>query len=643
MKRVTSAPQEARTEADPSPDDDLATSDADGQETPSADAAVGSSAASDDDATAEDARPVAEAADSDAPRTGGDEREEDGADGAPGAGGAEGAAESAAAPRTGSWADRLWARWTATPALSLRTQWILVVAVTLLGAILRFWNLGHPGQLVFDETYYVKDGWTLVHLGYEAKWPEHANDAFNTGDPNGYLSDGSYVVHPPLGKLIIGLGMLIFGADTPFGWRAATAIVGTLAIPLLWWTARKLFRSPVLATIGAFLLAIDGHAIVLSRTALLDGILMFFVLLGFLFALYDREHQRARLATKITTWQARHGVDAGDVAPTPLSTTSSTPKTPPPGPDWGPALWWRPWFVAAALAFGAASAVKWSGLYFLAAFCIWSLCVDAWRRRQLGVTFWASAAILKQGPVSFLLAIPGAVALYLATWIPWLTTTGGFYRTWAEEAGHAWTGALSWVPLPLQSLWHYQVEAYNFHTGLRTTHPYQSSPLEWPFLLRPTAFSYDYSSSGDNPACHANQCVEAVTSLGNPLIWWLGTVAILFLVIMLFIERKWQYSAILTGFAAGYLPWLAYLSRPGVYNFYSIVYLPFLIFAILVVFQQVAGPPTSPARGRTVAINSLAVALVAISAVSVLFYPVWTGMLITNDYWNLTHWLPGWK
>ena len=63
------------------------------------------------------------------------------------------------------------------------------------------------------------------------------------------------------------------------------------------------------------------------------------------------------------------------------------------------------------------------------------------------MTFWLSAAVLKQGPASFLLTIPTALATYLATWSGWLSTTGGFYRDWAEQPGNAWTGLLSWVPL----------------------------------------------------------------------------------------------------------------------------------------------------------------------------------------------------
>src|SRR5579875_1763877 len=41
--------------------------------------------------------------------------------------------------------------------------------VTVFGGIIRFWNLGRPHQLVFDETYYVKEGWSMFLYGYERK------------------------------------------------------------------------------------------------------------------------------------------------------------------------------------------------------------------------------------------------------------------------------------------------------------------------------------------------------------------------------------------------------------------------------------------------------------------------------------------
>ena len=87
--------------------------------------------------------------------------------------------------------------------------WLIIA----LAAVLRLWNLGYPSKLVFDETYYVKDAWTLWHNGAEKAWPADANIAFESGSVNTYLTDPSFVVHPPLGKWIIGFGMWLFGAE----------------------------------------------------------------------------------------------------------------------------------------------------------------------------------------------------------------------------------------------------------------------------------------------------------------------------------------------------------------------------------------------------------------------------------------------
>ncbi|CAG7845017.1 putative dolichyl-phosphate-mannose--protein mannosyltransferase [Pseudoclavibacter triregionum] len=543
---------------------------------------------------------------------------------------------------TGSWLDDKWGRLNATPEARRRMECILFGLVMLLAALVRFVNLDKPGILVFDETFYVKDSWTLVQLGYEGKWPDGANDAWAAGNPNTYIAEGSYVVHPPLGKLVIGLGMLILGADNPWGWRITVAVLGTLLVGMVWFIGKRLFRSPVLATLAAGLVAIDGHAIVTSRITILDGVLTFFVVLGFWLFLIDRDDQRRKLAAKIARWREANGLE-GDPEPTAPSLTASAPAKQPSGPDWGPALWNRPWFMAAAVAFACASAVKWSGLYFLAAFCVYSLVVDMLERRRQGVTLWASAALLKQGPVSFLLAIPLALVTYLATWIPWFSTSNGFYRHWAEEPGHAWTGALSWVPLPVQSLWHYQAEAYHFHTTLQASHPYQSAPWQWPFLIRPTAFSYIYHTAGDGSGCGVEQCVNAITSLSNPLIWWLGTAAILVLIVLQIARPTWRGGAILVGYAAGYAPWLAVFDRQAVFHFYAIVMLPFMALAIAEVVRQLIGTNQDPRPQRSAATWTLVGVVGLIAIVSAAFYPIWAGYMIPSGYWNLLVWLPGWR
>ena len=499
--------------------------------------------------------------------------------------------------------------------------WIGPIAVTVLAAVLRLANLGTPSKLVFDETYYVKDAWTLLNLGYEGSWPENPDDDFNAGRVDGYTDTGSYIAHPPLGKWMIAVGLRVFGADSTVGWRISTAIVGILAVALVCLIAWLLFRSSTLATIAGGLMAVDGLAIVMSRTALLDNSLMFFCLLGFTAVLLDRRQSAERLGL----WAHRRA-DAERAT------------------DWGPALWARPWLVTAGLMFGLATAVKWSGLYFLAVFAVYTLVVDAVARRRAGIRFWASSTVLRQAPVSFLLIVPIAAVAYVASWTGWFVTDGGYDRDWAEVqlslAGAATGDVVPFLPASVQSFWHYQVSIYNTNVALSSPHGYQANPLGWLLLLRPTAFFYESSAAGEN-GCSFDTCVEAVNSVANPVLWWVSVAVAVYLLYRIIRYREWRVGLILTGIAAGYLPWLLYLDRT-VFQFYTIVFLPYLVLGVTLAAGLLLGPLEDSSPRRRDFRWVVVVALGFIVAVSVFFYPDWTGLRIPLWFQTLHYWLPSW-
>ncbi|WP_207453841.1 dolichyl-phosphate-mannose--protein mannosyltransferase [Herbiconiux sp. SYSU D00978] len=492
-------------------------------------------------------------------------------------------------------------------------SWSGPVGVTLLAAFLRLWNLGHPQALVFDETYYVKDAWTLWNLGYEGSWPEDPNPAFEAGQTGIFSADPSFVVHPPLGKWIIGLGMVFDDGQSAFGWRITTALVGIAAVVLLMLIAKRLTGSLALGTLAGFLLAIDGNAIVMSRVAILDNSVMLFALLGFGAILLDRRSMETQLAL----WAAR--------------TTDR---------DWGPALWRRPWLLAAGVTFGLCASVKWNGLYFLAILAVYTVVVDALARRRLGVPFWLPSTLLKQAPVSFLLTVPAALAVYLLTWTGWFATDGGYSRTWADDPRNAWTGAFAWVPLPIQSFLHYEQLVYGYHVTETDPHNYQANPLTWLLLIRPTSMYYLGSDLGQN-GCEATRCGEWISGIANPLIWWASVAAAGYLVYRLIRRREWQVGLVLAALAAGYLPWLMYLNRT-VFQFYTIAFEPYLILALTIVLGLVAGRPTDPLWRRQAGRRVIAVFLVASVLVSAFFYPVWTGIQVPTEFIRLHYWLPTW-
>ena len=474
--------------------------------------------------------------------------------------------------------------------LSVSAPWLII----LLAAFFRLWNLGYPNKLVFDETYYVKDAWTLWNTGSEKAWPQDANAAFEPGQVNGFLTDPSFVVHPPLGKWIIGFGMWLFGPDNSFAWRISVALLSIAAVGLIMMIAKILFQTQVWALAAGFLFAIDGHAIVLGRTGLLDSMLMFFALLAFYFLV--RHLQSRRLE-----------------APT----------------------WSQPWLLAAGVTLGAAAAVKWSGLYFLAAFGLYVAASDAIERRQqalsalsdgekLPVSSWLLPSGL-QALISFTLLVPTALATYVASWTGWLVTADGYDRSSHEN--------------PFMALWQYHLDAYGFHINLHTPHSYASSPLTWLFSIRPTSFFYEGLAEGEGGCASASGCSSAITALGNPFIWFLAAASVLLLA-YLFITRKSKVGGlILLGIVGGYLPWLAFLNRT-VFQFYAIAFLPWMILALVYVIRLFLHSRSQEQLPRAVRIVGGYFGLSF--AVSLFFVPIWIGTWTPYWYWHLHMWLPSW-
>jgi dolichyl-phosphate-mannose-protein mannosyltransferase len=395
-------------------------------------------------------------------------------------------------------------------------------------------------------------------------------------------------------------------------------VVGVLTVVLVMVLASALFRSTILTVIAGGLLAIEGNAIVMSRVTLLDGTLALLALLGFGAVLLDRRHAARRLEL----WA--------------LSRRSAGLGT-----DWGPALWWRPWLLVAGVMLGLAAGVKWSGLYFLAFFAVYTVVADALARRRLGVPFWATGTVLKQAPVTFLLMVPAAALAYLATWSGWFATDGGYYRQWAEDTGNAWSGALAWVPLDLQNWWHYQTSMYTYHVGEKRPHSYAANPLTWLLMVRPTSMYYRGFGQGDG-GCAATMCGEAITGIANPLIWWGSVAAAGYLVYRFVRFRDWRHGLILTGVAAGYLPWLLYLNRT-VYQFYTIAFEPYLILALTAVIGVILGSRDDPTWRRLSGIRVVVVYLVFVVLVSAFYYPLWTGIQAPWPFLQLHYWLPTWR
>ena len=453
--------------------------------------------------------------------------------------------------------------------LKIRRQgWIAAGIAALAAFVTRFWNLNHPHAIIFDETYYVKGAFSLLRKGYEGTWEgaEKANELFLKGDYSALKDSADKVVHPPLGKWIMAAGQWMFGSDNGVGWRFSTAIVGVLAVILVARIAMRMFRSPLLAGFAGIAMALDGMGIVMSRTGILDNILAYFVLLGFWALLLDREHSRAKLAKRV----ARGGFRS-------LSRAPGAPHVP--ADPWGPRVVGRPWLLAAGIFLGFAGGVKWSAIYAVAVFGLAAFAWSLSARRIAGVRLWFGAGVFRDGLPAFFTLVPAAVAAYLAAWIPWFADSRSWGRQLAKEAAERGEDLpLTGAPDAVNSFILYHKDMWHFHHTLSSHHDYQSQMWDWIIQRRPVSFYWLGTDKAPNK-CGAHSCVEAITSIGNVAVWWLGLAALIVVVLAAFKHRDWRAWAILAGYGAMWVPWISYTNRT-IFQFYAVAFLPYVVLAL---------------------------------------------------------------
>jgi dolichyl-phosphate-mannose--protein O-mannosyl transferase len=419
---------------------------------------------------------------------------------------------------------------------------LYVGAIALFGLVLRLFNLGTPQGFVFDEVYYVDGARDYLAHGVEV-----------TGDAP------EFVVHPPVGKWLIAIGIKVFG-DSEFGWRISGSIFGTAMIILIALIAQRLFRNTFLTIAASFLLAIDGLALVHSRTALLDIFLSFFVLL----ATY---------------------------------------------------LFLMRWHWLAGIALGLAISTKWSALYFLALFAIVALYRTFTHNTGKDLIRPTIKTAVQYALVPF--------SIYLTSWTGWFASSRGWARDYSENI------ATSFI--------HYHSQMLGFHTGLVEKHAYQANPWSWLIMGRPTSFFYETPND-----CGAPNCSQEVLALGTPFLWWMGTVAIAVVIgfwVKSFAIKRYEppLNVIVSGIAAGYLPWFFFQERT-VFTFYAIIFEPFLILAIIYCLYVAL---LHFENRRNVYVVAGAIGFV-IFANFIYFLPLLTGEVITYESWQARMWLPSW-
>jgi dolichyl-phosphate-mannose--protein O-mannosyl transferase len=496
-----------------------------------------------------------------------------------------------------------------------------LIALTLVAGILRFaspifldvfahpgtaapisaWGIGHnyqdpsiPGlgkpndiapnsPFVFDELYF-------------------ANDAHKD-----LLGQDYFDPEPPLAKLIIAIGIQLFGFNS-FGWRFLPALFGTALIPLMYLLARQLLAVRFFAIAAGVLMAFDGMTFVEARTAVIDIIPITFVVLAYLLF---HLHLNADTAFR------------------------------------------RRWMIVlTGVTLGLALGSKWTTLaaYGTIIVILVFRLIVRWTRYD-GAT--AGIALLS------LALLPAIV--YGVSFIRYLTITHGITNLPQPALGfapfHVNPGAV-WTEI---AEWHRQTWLY--HINLKADHIFYSPWWSWPLDFRPVVYYYAGQGLGADQTSGSTLVAE-IFNLGNPLIWWAATVSLVGIIVGLpplvrdYRSRRQLDSAeavrrdgagpvdqrlyssifILVAFFAAWLPF-SRVPR-GLFLYHMLGGLPAMFLALSLALTYLR---TLSGRlpGIAIRLNGRVPAyayLMMVVGFFLYFYPLWTGLPLTADALNSHIW-----
>ncbi|MTD12683.1 phospholipid carrier-dependent glycosyltransferase [Nakamurella sp. YIM 132087] len=506
--------------------------------------------------------------------------------------------------------------------------WLVTGLLTLIGGVLRFVGLGNAvdggssggvGTPLFDEKYYaVQAAEVMRNLGVED------NQAYGV------------VVHPPLGKQLIAIGEWLFGYNS-FGWRFSSAVAGTIIILLVIRVVRRMTSSTLIGGIAGVLIICDSLSHVLARAALLDVFQELFVIAAFACLIADRDQVRARLEA------ATFGGFLHEPAKGPGFWARSGERA-------GIALGARWWRFGCGICLGLATGIKYSGIYWVAAFGILTIIWDILARKEAGVRRPVAAVVRRDlAPGLWSLAVI-PIGTYIASWWAWFFSETAFPRnvicTAEGNPCGAWdTGFFKWLAgLWDNTLWTWTWRMLDFHSTLLTPddvasrHPWESKPWTWPMGLRPVL-----TYVGSNMSCGdgSNDCVARIFIISLPAMWFLAFFVLAWALWRAIGRTDWRYAAVLVGYGAGYIPWFANLDRQ-MYFFYAASLAPFLVIGISLVLGDILGRAKVGMERRylLIAMVSLYVGIVVANFLWML--PILNGDPITQSELTARTIIPPW-
>lgn len=363
----------------------------------------------------------------------------------------------------------------------------------------------YMNQTYFDEIYYAQTSYQLIE------------------QENPYE-----MTHPPLGKDIQMIGVLIFGLNA-FGWRFMGTLFGVLLLIPFYILIKNLFGKTPIAVCGTVIFCFDFMRYVQTRIATIDTYSVLFVILMYLF-----------MYRYITT-----DYDA------PMRKS-------------------LPSLFLTGLAFGLGAAAKWTSIYagiglvflYVLNLVLRGRYMLAKGQKREFISYLGSTILFS---VLFFLVIPAGI--YYVSYFPFAVAKG-------QPSTLANLFSRDYLDMVLGN----QKYMYSYHSELTATHPYQSSWYQWILDIRPILFYREYGLTAENTK-------SAITSFNNPIITWGGLLATISLFVSYVRRRDGRTLFIIAGYLGQLIPWIFITRCAFAYHYFTCII--FLVLAICYVLNRI--------------------------------------------------------
>jgi len=348
----------------------------------------------------------------------------------------------------------------------------------------------------FDEIYHPRTAYEYVHGLDVYEW-----------------------THPPLGKLLMAIPVLVLGM-CPFAYRLMGNLAGILMLPVIYILAKDMFKDRKYAILAVIIMACDNFHFAQTRLATVDSFLVLFIMLSFMFmykyiSLADKDNIKLKLKM----------------------------------------------LFFSGLFMGCSIATKWTGCFaglglaiIFFAKLIKTNVIDKFELNKNGINIkfkekkWTKeTTIIILSCIAFFVIIP--IIIYLACYIPDKNVS------------------------TLEDVWNLQINMYKYHSELVAEHPFTSNWYTWFIMKKPVWYYSGTVGAGQH---------STISGIGNPIIWWTGIAGMLYILIKGMKKLDSKCWFIITVILTALIPYLSINRIMFMYHYFPVLPFMMLSIVMLI-------------------------------------------------------------